>query len=45
MDLTVKYRRWGGHGTWEGPTDLTVRYRRWGGSWDTGGTWGCGCRI
>ena len=33
-----------GHGK-EGPTDLTVRYRRWGGSWDTGGTWGCGCRI
>ena len=32
MDLTVKYRRCGGHGTWEGPTDLTVRYnRKWGG--------------
>ena len=37
----------GGGGSWdlERPGDLAVGYRRWGGSWDTGGTWGFGCRV
>ena len=45
-DLAVGYRRWGGvMGYW---SDLGI----WlsgigggGGSWDSGGTWGFGCRV